>query len=83
MDEKARELRLEPAVCKSCGRRVLWGKSKEGKDVILSNRVLQVYVVRTRADGRPDGSGIVEYRKAFESHFADCPNAQAHRSKPS
>jgi len=61
---------------------VFWGKSVNGARVILDRRPLQVQVLRAGADGKPDGTGRVEYRKAFQSHFASCPNANQHRSKP-
>lgn len=79
-DKTLKELGLERGRCSSCGAAVLWGKMKgTGQPQILQAKARQVYVVTTGPDGKPDGSGRVEYRRAFESHFADCPNARMHK----
>jgi len=78
-DQKARELNLKPGTCRKCGRRILFGKTPTGAEVPLQARALQVYVV----DKDPAGklTGVVVHRKAFESHFADCPHADHFRKK--
>jgi hypothetical protein len=80
-DEKARELNLKVGRCDKCGARILFGDTPNGKQVPLQARPLQVYVIDKDAAGEP--AGTVSHRKAFETHFADCPHAAHFRKKPS
>ena len=55
--------------CRSCGARVVWGQTENGKNVPLS---YDHPAAKRDADGH-----------AFEapSHFVDCPNASGHSRK--
>ena len=54
--------------CRSCGIRIVWGKSVEkGKAIPLDPKVLHII---TAAGERISGR---------ESHFVSCPNAEGHR----
>lgn len=53
--------------CRSCGMRIVWGKSEEGKAIPLDPRILHIISAQgQRVSGR-------------ESHFVSCPNAEGHR----
>ena len=53
--------------CRSCGMRIVWGKSENGKTIPLDPKILHIISAQgQRVSGR-------------ESHFVSCPNAEGHR----
>lgn len=61
--------------CRSCGAKILWGKTSEGKAIPLD---VEVRVVLNGPVGNWRGK-ILEVRRGHESHFATCPQAQVWR----
>lgn len=57
---------LDPAACKGCGAKILWGADEDGKAIPLDPSA-PVY--------EEDGSVIRRTRLAYVSHFKTCPQA--------
>ena len=61
--------------CRSCGARVVWAITPIQRnalgEMIGGGKLMPLVEVAT-PDGAPEG-------RYFQSHFADCPNADAHR----
>ena len=66
---------LQPAICKSCNRQILWVKMPSGKSMPLDPDP-QTVVVMDLLEGGPHVT-----RQAYTSHFATCPYANKHRKK--
>lgn len=74
--------------CEGCGRRIVWGKTSEGKSIPL-DPTPAVYYVKPSMDGAtaelsplepaPVGmsGALMRIRGAMVTHFATCP--EAHR----
>lgn len=61
------------AICKGCGKKILWGQTEDGKNIPL-DPIPPVYcIVATR----PNGNLFVEKtdQEYMVSHFATCPKA--------
>jgi len=64
-DEKVKKLPR----CGSCGMRIVWGRSENGKAIPLDPQILHIISAQgQRVSGR-------------ESHFVSCPNADGHRKE--
>lgn len=88
----------EPTECRSCGADVLWARwAESGKrmpvDAVADNRPVEKgggKLVLTLHGGEFGELLIGHWKKElhgygrnrYTSHFATCPNADAHRSKP-
>lgn len=69
------------ASCRGCGKRIVWGISKDGKRIpldpkppvydVLRITELDVHWPRVEMDTVP----VVRNEEAYVSHFATCPNA--------
>ncbi len=71
---------LDPreASCGSCGRLVRWCKTPAGKKMPLSKiEALPFLTLFSPVAG--SGHADPEKPTLYQSHFADCPNAAAHR----
>lgn len=58
--------------CKSCGAPIKWIQNPNGKSVPLDAKPKMVYVHDKEKDRW-------DLRSGYETHFATCPNASAHR----
>lgn len=61
--------------CKSCGAKIIWGKTANGKAVPLDCPPEKRYVLSGEA------SDIVTLRSTYASHFVTCPDADKFRKK--
>jgi len=68
------------SVCKSCGAPVLWSKTTTGKAIPL-NPVPIVGGNLELVDGVARYVGASGTIRLYTSHFANCPNADAHRKE--
>ena len=67
-------VKLNLAICKSCGKQIAWVKMGSGKMMPLDPDPQTVIII--------DGEYYPEVRtNAYTSHFATCPNADKHRKK--
>ena len=67
---------LDEGRCRSCGKKLFWGRTPEGKAIPL-DAVAPVYEIDEMS-----GRVVVERtHTAFVSHFATCPNASTHSRK--
>jgi len=64
------------AYCKSCGAKIVWGITKNGKKVPLDAESEKRYILK--AGGT---SNEVILRSTYMTHFVTCPNADSHRNK--
>lgn len=61
------------ALCRSCGREIIWAKTETGRNAPFDARPITVYVV--------NAAGIAQPLRGRVSHFATCPHADRHRAK--
>ena len=66
--------KLKPAECKSCGKKILWALSHEGKRIPLDPTppVYQVQVIEGQE------TMCIRRTSVLVSHFATCPDATEH-----
>lgn len=65
-------VRLDKGRCSSCGAEIVWALTEAtGARICLEARPLNVFFI--------DGAGRACARKGYETHFAHCPAAAAHR----
>jgi hypothetical protein len=65
---------MKTAKCKGCGRKIVWGVTREGKKIPL-DAVAPVYMVSTDTED-VEGSAMADRARGFMvSHFATCPEA--------
>jgi hypothetical protein len=63
---------FQRGVCRSCKADILWAVTEPGcKPIPLDARPLVTLV--------PIGGDRVQTRRAYQSHWATCPNAKEHR----
>ena len=62
--------------CRSCGQEIRWAVTVEGSRIPLDTIWR---TIATKIGDAPDGTPIVKLARGYESHFATCPNAAAHR----
>ncbi len=67
---------MSEAICKGCGKPIVWGETPDGKKVPLDPKPL-VYMLLA---GRAFGTNLqrierLQQDEAMVSHFATCPNA--------
>ena len=64
------------SLCRGCGKKILWGRTAEGKNIPL-DALSPVYRLGevTKDDQGRDVQMIVRDREAFVSHFCTCPKA--------
>lgn len=62
--------------CKGCGKRIVWGKTDEGKNIPLDPSA-PVYEVENVDEDRPgaEAGRVTRTKTAMVSHFKTCPNA--------
>jgi hypothetical protein len=72
------------ANCRTCGAPIIWAKTEKGNAVPLDARpcadgniVLQDRLAHYVKAGEPVPAG----QDRYQSHFATCPDAKAHRKK--
>jgi hypothetical protein len=62
-----------PSYCKTCGAKIMWVTTKDGKNMPLDT------------PGEPrivlDEKNVAHVVRTFISHFATCPEADQHRKK--
>lgn len=61
--------------CRSCGAEIIWAHTEDGNRMPLDAKPSRRAVVRQRPEE------LVEMRivNTYQSHFATCPSASAHR----
>jgi len=68
------------ATCRSCNAEILWCITPAGRRMPLNAKAVTFFVFVGAKDAQ--GNPIAETRQGYVSHFADCPNAAAHRKAP-
>lgn len=73
---------MQMSTCKSCGARIAWVRTENGKNMPVDAEPERRVVVVVRAVG-PDlpDEEVARVVDTFKSHFATCPNADRHRTK--
>jgi hypothetical protein len=61
-----------PTPCKSCGSPILFARTSLGRTMPLDASAQKRFVL--------DEHGVVRAVDTYQSHFASCPNADAHRA---
>ena len=66
--------------CRSCGAEIIWCVTSKGKKMpVDAEPEMRVVMI---ADNRKKGQVNAHMMPTHTSHFATCPNADDHRSKP-
>lgn len=69
--------------CSSCGAPIVWAITEAGKRVPLDAKPIRIAIVARGNDGAEirEGDALVigSGANGYQSHFATCPNAAAHR----
>lgn len=64
------------AECRSCGKKLVWGETEDGKRIPLDSVAPVYQVVGDPLDH--ENPRVVRASGAYVTHFATCPNASEH-----
>jgi hypothetical protein len=67
---------MNEGTCRSCHAEIIWAVTERGRRMPLSKASERRRFVLEHA------TGIARSVVTYESHFADCPNADQHRTEP-
>jgi hypothetical protein len=68
------------SACRSCGAAIVWATTENGKPIPLDREPIRGLFHLDRRPGETFAIGAAP--PAYVSHFATCPNADAHRKRP-
>lgn len=83
--EKAIEIKKAPdaALCRSCGREILWIRNENGKAEPFDAKATRILVLPADVGESPFGERDTKaiVMKGRIGHFVTCPHADSHRRK--